>query len=113
MPGRGAVMVRRFVLALLATSLVLTLAGTAGAQSQEPTVNFTVDPVATFNPTAGAPTIAGAYSCPNASLFGLFVPVQQNVGHFTIVGTSSGIFGGCGPAQSWSIAVAPQGRGGV
>jgi hypothetical protein len=66
-------MVRRFVIALLATSLVLTLAGTAGAQTQEPTLDFTVDPMGTFNPTTGVTTITGTYSCTNASVFVLFV----------------------------------------
>jgi hypothetical protein len=103
-------MVRRFVIALLAMALVLTLAGTAGAQTQEPTLNFTVDPVGTFNPTTGVATITGTYSCTNASQFVLFGTVHQSVGHFTIVGGSAS-FGSCGPSQSWSISVAPENRG--
>jgi hypothetical protein len=103
-------MVRRFVIALLALALVLTLAGTAGAQTQEPTLNFTVDPVGTFNPTTGVATITGTYSCTNASQFVLFGTVHQSVGHFTIVGGSAS-FGSCGPSQSWSISVAPENRG--
>jgi hypothetical protein len=103
-------MVRRLVVVLLATSLVLTLAETAGAQTQEPTLDFTVDPVGTFNPTTGVATITGTYSCTNASVFVVFVTVQQSVGHFTSVGTSR-IFGSCGPTQPWSVDVAPGNRG--
>jgi hypothetical protein len=105
-------MVRRLVVALLATSLVLTLAGTAGAQTEEPTLDFTVDPVGTFNPTTGVATITGTYSCTNAQLFVVFVTVGQSVGPVTIVGTSSHLGGTCvGTTQSWSVAVAPDSRG--
>jgi hypothetical protein len=103
-------MVRRFVIALLATLLGLTLAGPAGAQTQEPTLDFTVDPVGTFNPTTVVATITGTHSCTNASVVVIFVTVQQSVGPFRGIGTSR-IFGSCGPTQSWSVAVAPENRG--
>lgn len=106
-------MVRRFVIALLAALLVLTLADSAAAQTVEPTLDVTVDRFATFD-QAGIVTVTGTYTCTNiefADFISITGSIRQVVGRFSIVGTFAFIDDDptCdGTTQTWSAVAVPE-----
>jgi hypothetical protein len=75
-----------------------------------PTVDFTVDPVGTFNARTGFATITGTYTCSNAEDIEVLGNARQAFGRFTIVGFFDFTdFGTCdGTTRSWSADVVPE-----
>lgn len=72
-----------------------------------PTVDVTVDPVASFDPRTGAVTVTGTVTC-SGDAVDTFVEVQlrQQVGRFVISGFGGASFVCDGTTQSWSAEVA-------
>jgi hypothetical protein len=71
-----------------------------------PTIDVTVDPIGTFNPTTGSATISGTVTCSSDADFAFVdVELRQQVGRFVVSG-----FGGIdvfcdGTVQPWSVEV--------
>jgi hypothetical protein len=76
-----------------------------------PTVDITVNPVATFNSRTGSATVSGTATCAGEPFFtDVSTELTQQAGRFTVRGrnTISGIL--CdGTPQSWSMEILPNG----
>ena len=74
-----------------------------------PTVDFTVNPVGSFDARTGIATISGTYACTDGDFMDVFVEARQSVGRFTVVGFGEFFeFGTCdGETHTWSAEVFP------
>jgi hypothetical protein len=71
-----------------------------------PTIDVTVDPIGTFNPTAGSATISGTVVCSSDADFAFVdVELRQQVGRFVINGFGSIDVFCDGTAQPWTLEV--------
>jgi len=72
-----------------------------------PSVDVTVDPVATFDSQTGSATVTGTVTCSGTDIEFAFIDVQlsQRVGRFIVSGFGSTGFACDGTTQDWSVEV--------
>ena len=72
-----------------------------------PSVDVTVDPVATFNAQTGSATVTGTVTCSGTDIELAFIDVQlsQRVGRFVVSGAGSTGFECDGGTHEWSVEV--------
>ena len=71
-----------------------------------PTIDVTVDPTGSFNPTTGAATVTGTVTCSGDAEFAFFeVQLSQTVGRFIIRGFSGTDVTCDGATRPWSLMV--------
>ncbi|MEI8407375.1 MULTISPECIES: hypothetical protein [unclassified Kribbella] len=75
-----------------------------------PTVDITVNPVASFNSRTGSATVSGTATCTGDPAFGIVeVRLTQQAGRFTVRGSGINTLLCDTTVQSWSVQVVPDG----